>query len=119
MYVPLCTLWIMFFALWQRGKRYLRASERQVVLQVKDFHLTMQVGRGSPPGTSGDYTQCRVLYSRQHLHVRPSKLGCRGKLSRERMDQTNYRTTPLRTRLSVRTTLKTIFIAFNLDLTLA
>ena len=61
--------------IWGRGSgEYLRASKLQIVLQGKDFCLSMQVGRGSQPGTACGYTQCRVLRSLQHLHVKLSQV---------------------------------------------
>ena len=60
---------------WSRGSReYLCASKFQIVLQGKDSYLSMKVGRGSRPGTACGYTQCRVLRSLQHLHVRLSQV---------------------------------------------
>ena len=60
---------------WSRGNReYLRASKFMIVLQAKDSCLSMKVDRGSRPGTTCGYTQCRVLRSLQHLYVRLSQV---------------------------------------------
>ena len=45
----------------------------------KNFCLNIKEGRESLPGTVCGHTQCRVLSSLQHLHVRLSQVGVPGK----------------------------------------
>ena len=95
-----------------------RTFLNRVVLQEKDFCINMEVDLGSRPGVVCGYTKCRVLHSRQHLHIWTKR--CQAEPALERMGcKKLFYNAAINSFEFSNNVQDRAFIAFNLDLSLS